>query len=377
MKLESMLQSTELYLEGIEQGMASDTIINSYYGFNVSRTDSEPIDQISAFIAAKRIQENNYAVHRNSGNFVAFIAGVFEVLNQPRDQVPHFMDINGKKDRKKSSLFRRICTEYDLNSEIVLTRDLWSTSSYWNEFQQMFEDNWFTHESLENDTKHFISKSKIDNSVRIKDLKEGGVILYLPDDLMDMIGEWPGALIYTPAEISEAAYFANTSAINLKLGPATERIYDRYIARFMDIAHLKQSVDLRSDMFYPQTVTPYSTKNPRQSEEPEARIFFDDSEDDVKQKINEFTPTTNYLWTMENTAGVILNPIVEKAIYSVESARALGLRVPLIGGNRLRDGHSVIDFARNPNNLSLLREALPELVYNFLIGPFKGGNYGR
>lgn len=376
MKLESMLRSTGLFLEGIENQINTDAVINPYYGFNVSRTDSEPIDQISGFIAAKRIQEFNYARNRNNGTFVAFIAGVFEVLNQPRDQIGHFMELNGEKDRKKSSLFRTIGASYDLETEVSLTRDLWSNPGYWNEFERMFTENWFTHESLERSAKNFVSGSRINNSVRVKDLKDGGIILYLPEHLTDMIGEWHGALIYTPAEISEAAYFASSNGVNLKLGPAAERTYDSYISSFMDIGHLMQSVDLRSDMFYPLCVIPYSTKNARDGDDPEQRIYFDDSFDDVANKIMEYTPTTEYIWTMEHTAGVVLNPVVEKGIYAVESARAMGQRAPPLNGQRLRDGQSVIDFAKEPNNLSMLRDALPELVYKFIIEPFQGVNNG-
>lgn len=366
MRLEDVLGRTDLYLESIEQRTASDTTINAYYGFNVSATEREPIDQVSAFIAAKRIQEHNYSNFRERGKFIQFVAGVFEVLNQPRDAVEDCLRVNDEKDRKKSQLFSRICKVYDLDAQIVLARDVWSEPAYWHHFQGLLSGGLLDYELLLGNALNFVTRSTIDNAALVRDLD--GRAFNLPEDVARIIGNWPASLVYAPVEISEAAYFSS-KGINLKIGPARERTYDRYVQSFMDILHLKQSVDMGSDMFLPRTVSPYREQRSRTDRIPEIRIFFDDSMEDVKGKVLS-VPNSHYVYTMDDVAGVVMNPLVEKAIYAVESARSMGLKAPSIGRKTFHNGADVSEFAKSRREFDILKDALPELLYQYVIEPF-------
>lgn len=366
MKLEEVLGPTDLYLESIEQRISDEIIINPYYGFNVSMTEKEPVDQISAFIAAKRIQEYNYSNFRDKGKFVAFIAGIFEVLHQPRDTIEDYLRINDEKDKSKSQLFKKICETYDLNSQLVLTRDLWLEPAYWHHFQKLFSDNSFNYDLLLKDALKFVTQSTIDNAALVKDLNNR--VFSLPESVRKDIDNWSTSLIYTPVEISEAAYFSS-KGINLKIGPARERTYDKYVQSFMDILHLKQSVDMNSGVFSPKIVSPYREHKSRADRMPEARIFFDDSLEDVKEKVSA-TPDTHYVYTMDDIAGVVMNPVVEKAVYAVESARSMGLKAPSIDRAMFYSGLDVSEFAKTRRGFDILKDALPELLYQYVIEPF-------
>ena len=74
------LNKTGLVLEMVDEAM-DKAPINAYYGVNVTKTNSEPIDQIQGFIIAKRIQEYNQEMYGDPGTFIVFIGGLFEVLN--------------------------------------------------------------------------------------------------------------------------------------------------------------------------------------------------------------------------------------------------------------------------------------------------------
>src|SRR3712207_1302597 len=95
--LRDVLQKSGLFVEGTET--YSRTLpLNSYYGFNVTKTEREPIDQIHGFIAAKRIQERNRE-SGNPGGFYPFVAGIFEVLNATStDEVRRIVEDNRRKE---------------------------------------------------------------------------------------------------------------------------------------------------------------------------------------------------------------------------------------------------------------------------------------
>ncbi len=366
MRLEDVLGLTDLYLESIEQRTTTAAAINAYYGFNVSATEKEPIDQVSAFIAAKRIQEYNYSNFRERGRFIPFVAGVFEVLHQPRDAVEDCLRVNDEKDKIKSQLFKRICEVYDLDAQVVSARDIWLEPAYWHHFQRLFSDGLFNYELLLKDALNFVTRSAIDNAALVKDLN--GKAFNLPEDVAKASGNWPASLIYAPIEISEAAYFSSRG-VNLKIGPARERTYDRYVQSFMDILHLRQSVDMNSDMFLPRTVSPYREQKSRADRVPEVRIFFGDSLEDVRKKVS-LVSGNHYVYTMDDVAGVVMNPLVEKAIYAVESARSMGLKAPSVGGKMFYNGVDVSEFAKSRRGFDILKDALPELLYQYVIEPF-------
>lgn len=101
------LASSELFVEGTEY-FTKNKPVNSYYGFNVTKTEREPLDQIHAFFAAKRIQEQNEKRYGTSGNFHPFVAGIFEVLNAKNPpEAQKIVDVNSKKDAKKKSYSRK------------------------------------------------------------------------------------------------------------------------------------------------------------------------------------------------------------------------------------------------------------------------------
>lgn len=363
--INELLNPTGLYLESIEN-FSLGKPINSYYGFNVSCILQEPIDQIQAFIAAKRIQEHNLFKFGSTGLFILFIAGIFEVLNQSsQEKAEKLLDKNGEKETKKQELFERIIEAYGIQGKVHLTTDLWKCEGYWTEFASLFEMRLFSREGLIQDTLRFVGKETIDGCIKVSELPES--VMSLPPSLREEIGGWPATIIYTPAEVAEAAFFAKNCTTNLKIGPAAERMYDKYIAAFMDIVHLRQPVDLRSQRFSPKTACPYIEKGGKKAK---LRIFFDDTASSVRSKLEQIT-SEQYVFTVDEEAGIILNPIVEKLVYAVESARALGKSPVSIGHATFQDGKDVSNYILTGGSVERLKTALPEIAEQYLIEPFR------
>src|SRR5262245_21807240 len=122
-----LLRSTGLHAESLSFFWQRSTG-STYYGFNVSKTEREPIDQIHGFIAAARLQQ---AQQRDGsgriGTFHAFVAGQFEVLNARNvDELEQTRALNEKKDLTKKQLFEQIFRRFQMNGKVWVSQDLFS-----------------------------------------------------------------------------------------------------------------------------------------------------------------------------------------------------------------------------------------------------------
>jgi hypothetical protein len=363
--LRDILIPSGLFMEGTEN-FSSEFPVNTYYGFNVSKTEREPIDQIHGFIAASRIQERN-GMYGERGAFYPFIAGVFEVLNsRNEDERERIIEINTRKDRKKKSIFQRIMSQYSLQGEVLLTEDLWKDERYWEIFAEVIEEHRFTKGSLiEDSLKWYTSRDELLSVATVNDVAPG--LMVLPQKLQKYIGSWPASIIYTPIEVAEAFFMKEVKNVKCKIGHMEERVYDKYIMPIMDVIHLRQPVDLKSRRLRPRGVTPYIDKERRDRK---IRIYFDDSPQSIEERLRDYT-VEEYIYTLHNEIGELLNPIIDKLVLAVESAHAMNKTSIDILGNRYQNGGDVISgFATKELTIEGIIKLFPEIVYEYLIKAF-------
>lgn len=359
------LLPTGLFMEGTEQ--FSDTLpTNTYYGFNVTKTEREPVDQIHAFIAAKRIQDRN-ASSGPKGLFYAFVAGLFEALNtRSKDELDALIETNRAKERVKKALFESIMATFRIEGVVPLTHDLWNNGAYWEIFGQLVDSGRFSRKTLLRDTlKWYESETELPQYLTVADVAPG--LMQIPQRLMRSIGDWPAPLMYTPLEVAEAMFFSRERSVTCKIGHMEETVYDKYVTPFMDVVHLRQPADLKSTRTKPRTVTPYIDKARR---DPKIRIFFDDSEQTIAERVQAL-PVDEYVFALCGDAGEILNPILDKLVLAVEAGVCRGLPSVQVAGQRVTSGSYLIHaVATGDVAIRDLRSDFERVVYENLVAPF-------
>lgn len=369
--LQSIINKTGIYADSVETPVSAQRVINSYYGFNVTKIEREPLDQIHAFLVARRIQDHNIQMYGDRGQFFPFIAGAFEALHQKNlPKVHESLERNGKKDQYKKGLFERIMTRLGIQGQVFLTQDFWLQQEYWACFQSLFESEMFSKEALIEDVLRTVYKDlkredalpMIAGKIKLRDLPRE--LILVNHELLEQIGDWPADILYTPAEVAESSFLRRTRGVNLKIGPSKERTYDKYIAQFMDILHLKQPTSLSSRRLSPVTVTPYIAKKGNH-----IRLFFEDSLEDIEAKVHPLVPE-QYAFTIDDLCGAVLNPFVEKMVFVVEAADAMGKTPLIIGGVEMFSGIDVINYITNGGDVNVLKKVLPELCFAYLVSPF-------
>ena len=225
MTIRKCIQQTGLLLEGVEQ-LNSNSAVNVYCGFNVTKTNREPVDQIQAFIAAKKIQNYNKDFFGDTGIFISFIGGLFEVLNcKNLEETNEIVKVNQKEISKKK-LFQKIYKRFNLKGEILITKDLWKDERYWEILKGLFDSGVFTRGQLIKDTLGFYeSKDQLIAGLKVKDLPPD--LINMPLEFVKKVGNYPAPILYTPAEVAEAYYLKEKYNISIKIGQAQERTYDK------------------------------------------------------------------------------------------------------------------------------------------------------
>lgn len=364
MTLRSYINQSALLLEGVEN-LANTSIVNCYSGFNVTKTDEEPIDQIQAFVVAKRIQEWNQENFGEPGLFIPFIGGLFEVLNSATfENVQSLVETNTPKEVSKAKLYQQICDSYELNAKILITADLWQDQVYWEILKGLFDKQLFTRGSLINDTlKFYESKDQLMDTLKVKELPKD--LVNLPLEFVKKIGNFPAPILYTPAEVSEAFYLQQKFGINTKLGQAQERVYDKYMYQNFSVYRLKQPADLTSTKLKPKTVTPYIAKfNFALSgiNKSDLRITFSDTYESISEKL-AMTPMDESIFCVDPEFGEVLNPIVEKAIFAIESARSIKNKPVQISNTLFQSGQELVEaILEKKVFISELKEQLSQLI---------------
>jgi len=364
--LRDILQPSGLFIEGTET-YSQNLPVNTYYGFNVTKTEREPVDQIHGFIAARRIQERN-AVLGEPGMFYPFVAGIFEILNATsREEIGRVVEINGAKEQHKKVLFESILARFRLSGDVFLTHDLWGNPDYWEVLSEVLSSPRFSYSNLRQDTLKWYAKPEmLDQVCSVAEVAPG--LMALPDKLINRIGKWPAAILYTPIEVAEAMFFARFKRVRCKIGHMDETVYDKYIIPFIDVIHLRQPIDLKSTQFKARGVTPYIDKErPR---DPKIRVFFDDVPETLQDRLAHCS-IEEYVYTLTPEVGEVLNPILDKCVLAVESARAMG-RTPIdVCAVTVESGMDLIRavYAKKVR-IAELAQVMPEFVYSYLIAPF-------
>lgn len=337
----------------------SGDVLNSYYGFNVTKSSQEPIDQIHGFLAARRVQESA------GGTFYAFVAGLFEVVNcisvTERDLLAKR---NAELESRKRAIFERLAQRLGVNTVVLTTEEMWNDVRYWEIFEELISDrSTFSRGNLLRDTLRWYSSEEAANAtLPFIEALDG---FPLTAKTRRLVGSWPAALLYTPLEVAEARYLHDVCAVNVKIGHMEEQTYDRYIAPFMSIVHLRQPSCLRSSRLKPRTVTPYIDKARR---DPKIRVFFAEGADEIRAKLAEHLTSDNHLYAIASGAGEILHPVVDKLVFAAECVRATGTAL-MVKDVQLHGGLDVINkVARGDLRIDALTAELPEILAAHVTG---------
>lgn len=342
---------------------------SSYYGYNVTKSEREPLDQIHGFIAASRILRYSETLSRLAPpTFYPFIAGRFEVLNTTSEaQLVELDLLNFAKEQRKRDLFLRIARGFKLPTTVLLTADLLEEEEYWSIVADLMQGGQFSRKTLIADTlKWYKSESEIEEYLPIEVVGAGRFAL--TSKLLKRVGSWPAPLLYTPMEVAEAVFMRRRYGVRCKIGHMEENVYDRYIVHHMDIVHLRQPTDLKSTRTRPRTVTPYIDKVRR---DPKLRVFFDDTDASLRETLSEANADLSYVRTISTAAGEILNPILDKAVLAVECASAQGGSV-LIDGYEFESGAALIQAVSDGwLNLEHVMASLADAILEWMILPFE------
>jgi len=331
------------------------SLTGAYYGYNVTKTEREPIDQIHGFLAAKRLNSDaDVAVP-----FYPFVAGLFEVLNATALEArASLIGTNTSLEARKAKAFGRLLDVFGLRGQILLTRDMWNDERYWLAVDALLRDrSRFSRKALLRDTlRWYKDEAAINEALSFSDAMTG---FDVPPSLLDRFGDWPAPLLYTPLEVAEAIFLHDNFAVTCKIGHMEERVYDKYIVEQMDLVHLRQPADLKSTLRRPRGVTPYIDKERRDRK---IRLYFEDDAADIAGRIAEVAEY-DYLRTVSDVVGEIYHPVVDKAVLAIEAAVAAGAESVAVDGCTVRSGSDLVARLEDGDlKLEKLRDLLPDLV---------------
>jgi hypothetical protein len=336
-------------------------LTGTYYGYNVTKTDREPIDQVHGFLAASRISR----AADNEVPFFPFVAGLFEVVNatsmQSRDEL---IVRNRALEARKIHIFQQLTSAFSLKGSAVATADMWNDEDYWRAVAELLRDKTrFSRKALLHDTlRWYADEDAISEALSFAHALRGFPV---PNSILDRVGTWPAPLLYTPLEVAEAVFLHSTKSVTCKVGHMEERVYDRYIIEWMDLIHLRQPADLKSTLRRPRGVTPYIDKERRDRK---IRLYFEDSADDIAERLAAVTEF-EYLRTVSDVVGELLHPVVDKAVLAVEAGIAAGRASVSVRGETVTSGMDLISRVECGRlSIPQLCDDVPELVATYING---------
>lgn len=358
-----VLASTGLLVEATDCH-PDDGRLTSYYGYNVTKSTREPVEQIHGFLAARALAE---ACGRSAAAFFPLIAGLFEVLNtKSHDELQRVAAEKRAREKHKERIFQRALELFGLDGQVLLTQDLWGHEHYWSVVDELVKSGRYSRKSLTEDTMRWFTSEDELNSYQSLGAVAPGLMNMTPAAIKRM-GEWPAPIVYTPLEVAEARFLADEFDVRVKIGHMEETVYDKYIVNFMDIVHLRQPVDFSSRRVSPKTVTPYIDRIRRGKAE--LRVFYEDTEDEIADRVGQAV-IDEYVFALSPKAGEVLNPVLDKLVLAAESARWWGHPLELAGG-RVTTGAELIHLAaRRELSISELAENLPRVAYRYLVEPY-------
>ncbi len=272
---------------------------NCYYGLNVSgKQEYEPVDQLDGFVVAKALQQDY------GGDFYPYIAGIYGVFNttNPR-RARKAQRMLGRREAEKKQLLEELMSSFDLSGRILTTYDLWNDPEYWRIFSEIAP----------------ALACKAEGEYRAMPFRE------FPKELLGafsevsdngFLDEWDTYNLYLPAEVAEAIYLRDKYAIDWKLGPLAEEMYDKYLRQYgLGIIQFRQPRVRKEDGTIVDAC-PYIGKESECGE----RIFIFDDENILSMKCSEDNPSYLDARVLSQMCGLlgldidIFNPVPSMAI---------------------------------------------------------------
>lgn len=160
-------------------------------------------------------------------------------------------------------------------------------------------------------------------------------------------------------------YLVEKFGVDSKLGPVSESHFDKFNNKFLDVAHLRQPVDLDTRPARIKTLIPYIGRVS------ESRVYFTDDEQTIRLKLvaSESVcggdPPSYY---DEKTQSEVLNPLVQYAIYGVEAKRLVVGDPSKIAGGEISCGLDVLELAKEKGVRGWAPD-VAELLWQYVVGP--------
>jgi hypothetical protein len=345
--------------------------------------DVEPLDQLGSFVYAALMQERDEEMAGSSEAFVPFIAAGFGAFNEENyEGAKEYLENSAREAREKVSFFETIADGMGIDVETVTTEEVFSDQRFWDIFAETVQDTYPDFVSLKRDTETIMSQDYISGKAEAKeaiDAVEDYFDVRIPEAALQSIQdferdtgeEMKGPHMYITAEVAVSTYLEEKHGVNHKLGPATEKIYDKTIAGFHNTTRTDQPVKIHSQQDSPATANPYIAWDPTSN-----RLFAGDEKEEIEEKVQK--APTGYVAAKKHphngVEGEVLNPVVEKGLYAVEAMRFLGQTAEIdgieieSGGDLLEyvtegsyDSSNLLDAEADEEALETVRDELPEM----------------
>jgi hypothetical protein len=323
------------------------------HGFNTAGAPVEPLDQLGSMVVAGQLQELDREVYGSTEGFVPFIAAGFGAFNQEsHEEAAEYLHESVKEGEEKAEFLESLGEGLGVDIDQALTtEDVFSDQRFWDIFSDTVQEDYQSFVSLKRDAETIMSEDYISGKVGATEGLEAMEQHYdvdVPQEAVEAVAEFQvetgeqmrGPHMYIPAEIAVSKYLEEEHGVNHKLGPATEKIYDKKIAGFHDTTRMKQPVKTHSQQGSPATANPYIAWDPTAN-----RIFANDTREEVEEKMQQ--APARYIATEKHphngNEGEVLNPILEKGLYVVEGLRMTDNAVQ-VNGREIGSGDELLEY---------------------------------
>ena len=330
-----------------------DTPRKPMHGFNTAGAPVEPLDQLGSMVVAGQMQEHDQQIHGESKAFVPFIAAGFGALNQENyDEALEYLEESSQEAEQKAEFLETVGEGLEVEIDgAVTTEEVFSDQRFWDIFSEEVQQQYPVFTSLKRDAETIMSEDYISGKVSATEGLEAieeNYDVVVPEEAVEAAVQFEletgdqmrGPHMYIPAEIAVSRYLEEEMDVNHKLGPATEKIYDKKIAGFHDTTRTKQPVKTHSQEGSPATANPYISWDPTAN-----RLFAGDSREEIEEKTDK--GSTRYIAKEKHPhngdEGEVLNPVVEKGLYAVEGLRMTGQTVE-VEGTEIESGDQLLDY---------------------------------